>query len=595
MGELIHLDANSINNLSLPNLWQPLLVVLKHLEDRLEKPEDLFPNHLELLKAARTLLEADRHHQFQDQRPHLNEIFVEAVAQSTLLSRVVLGPRGLLDTAGSETLSHHASDADLLPKIDWKQFATSFQLSSEAIVRIEGRLQDCLVLAAQKSLVIESLLDDFKIRNHSGAAQKEQVLKAFQAFYPAVPLCAGEVELITSGTLWSFCIPFADGELLTPWHSQRTSEARDQISTFLKEIRRFKQDQFARFPAFGSFDFEKMDPVVIQSLMQKCKMDRATVKSLLSRMVSILPLQEVDKYIVHDLWGHGWQASLVPFDRHYQMMAGFSAPLSQAIELTPDLLNQAIVVKENEASLNTPRVESWIHSFLSARLPVALTPIFAEMLADVVEFKFLADHPDLLEKMPSSSPYKFFPTKIDLLMQDVPFYFGQATKPLRHLCTQPKHQESLTQLFAKTLSSDFGLSEDQSSRGGANLTQQVIAVWQALEAKFYKPKIEFRSEPSGHLVTNSYSKILLNFVSIHSTLVDLEQDLHLEHPILGDARHEINGNKFRDITVLATALYFVANPVAHLWSIDEYIALVLKSQCQQLAVLGNRDRFNVNK
>jgi hypothetical protein len=112
-----------------------------------------------------------------------------------------------------------------------------------------------------------------------------------------------------------------------------------------------------------------------------------------------------------------------------------------------------------------------------------------------------------------------------------------------------------------------------------------MAIWQDLEAKYYKPKIHFQTGCGEGLTTNSYSKILLNFVSIHSTLVDLEQDLHLEHLIFEGSRPMENIHKFRDTAVLAVALYFVDNPVAHLWSIDEYISLVLKPQCQQFASL----------
>ena len=49
--------------------------------------------------------------------------------------------------------------------------------------------------------------------------------------------------------------------------------------------------------------------------------------SELASMVTILPLGEIDKYLVHDVWGHGWQAALLGFSSMYRGIASFGNPL----------------------------------------------------------------------------------------------------------------------------------------------------------------------------------------------------------------------------------------------------------------------------
>ena len=128
--------------------------------------------------------------------------------------------------------------------------------------------------------------------------------------------------------MFFFCLPFEKDQLTTERFAKLNADEQQPIRDFLARVNRFKQWQFAHFPVFGYLRGEDLDARLLEQLAARCEMDTAEVAREISALTAIIPLQEVDKYVVHDVWGHSWQASMLQFDKMYQQLATFADPLS---------------------------------------------------------------------------------------------------------------------------------------------------------------------------------------------------------------------------------------------------------------------------
>ena len=95
---------------------------------------------------------------------------------------------------------------------------------------------------------------------------------------------------------------------------------------FLRKI--WEVEPFAHFPVFGTFNAENLDLTFRQKIAADTELSLELVTSTLTRMVGVLPLAELDKYLIHDTWGHQWQESLLDFEEPYTALTLFKRPLS---------------------------------------------------------------------------------------------------------------------------------------------------------------------------------------------------------------------------------------------------------------------------
>ena len=141
-------------------------------------------------------------------------------------------------------------------------------------------------------------------------------------------------------------------------------------------------------------------------------------------MIGVLPLAELDKYLIHDTWGHQWQESLLNFEEPYTALTLFKRRLSltETALVLGEKTSFADAFVKTEAgtiALDPVKLQQFIDAELYERAIIAFTPILAEMLADVVEYKFLELHPEQEDLLPSSSLLKTFPSKLDLTLVDL--------------------------------------------------------------------------------------------------------------------------------------------------------------------------------
>ncbi len=503
-------------------------------------------------------------------------LLMRSVLALIQLKQVVVAEQPVLDTAGSRTLPLFEADYFGTPANVTSLTARAqalLELSDAEVRQVTAALANDLQDARRKQAVIRALRDEFQLWPESGAL-REGIGRFFQAIYPGAPIPADEVELIVTGTLVFFCLPLdKEAKSLTSERFLALSPDRqEEVRAFLRKLKQFSQERFASFPAFGIVECERIDAALIARLAASSGVSATDILKELPRLVTVLPQAEIDKYLIHDVWGHGWQASLLRFDDLYEQIADFADPLelseAAATSFAERLrLADCFLGAGGALRLDEIRFRAFATAEVCQRLPVALSAVLAEMLADVAEFKFLADHPDRAAWLPSSSRLWTYPAMLDLTLADVPFYFGQATKVFRLWAKQPARQARLVAQLV-----DAGATQEAAEAAVA----QAVVIWQQLQSDYFRPELRW-SVVGECLKVNAYTRVLLNFVGLHRTLLATYRELSAE------AIHALPLKSFRDLLVLAASVFFESDPARNLWRVDEFLTLVLAPFCRRLA------------
>src|SRR6185436_16725759 len=157
--------------------------------------------------------------------------------------------------------------------------------------------------------------------------------------YGPLPWRPGDVDVVISATAVFLCLPYDGLNLTCADFGDRPEPERERISAFLKRV----QDDMVslkgvRFPSFGFFDPAQVSPALLNRLVEGFRdeprvegIDPAEVMEALKSMVTLLPLAEIDKYLVHDVWGHGWQEALCEFEWTFARMPSIGERVDAAM------------------------------------------------------------------------------------------------------------------------------------------------------------------------------------------------------------------------------------------------------------------------
>lgn len=567
-----------------PATWAPVLDDLRAFveqRDRLKAGEavaeaaPLLAFHDRLVESSASLLEPRALDDLE--AGEIERLFATAVLFLARLAECIQNDQPVIDTAGSRALPAYEAD---------------FYDSPESLAALTGRLQEEFGLAPE---VLEELRDE--VAFETGDARRKQavaralrerfglgpgapdldqrVLAMFAALFPGVPMVAEEVRLILTGTLVFFCIPFQGDALTTPRYQTLDEAGCAPIRSFLEEVGRFKQERFAHFPAFGFLRVDELAPDLLDELAGLSSLDPREVAHELQRMVTILPLAEVDKYVVHDVWGHSWQGGMLRFAQAYEAMAGYSAAFGLDTRTTSDegrTLSLAECFRRGgaEVRLDERRYVQFVYGVLRERLPLALSAVLAEVMADVAEFKLLAETRDLAPELKNSSLLEAHPSKLDLTLQDVEFYFDQATKAFRLFARRRSRQAAIEGALI-----DGGASPSSAQAA----VRRAAEVWRDLETGPLARRLEWRAEGEV-LHTNVFTRVMLNFVGIHRAILLAYRQLHPP----GRQGSPLKG--FRDLLVLGASVFFEADRARNLWRVDEFLSLHFVELCRRLEAGG---------
>ncbi len=572
-----------------PTQWKDLLEPLdefiqlelaicrgKHERPTDEDRERLMQLHDTLVNASAQLLEPAV---LDDQSTaHDVAVFARSILVLMRLNECVAADSTeVLDTAGSRTLSDFSSDF-VATQEDCDRLLNALrsfpELSDETLDHLRHEVDVDAQDADRKRRVVRAIRDEFQLWPDAPHL-RDNIHRFFSACYPDTGIQADEVELIVTGCMIFFCLPFYGQEFQTDRFRAASAEEQSPVRRFLERASKFSQWQFAHFPVFGFLRGEDLADDLLDRLSSRSGLAKNALCREISRLTAIIPLREIDKYVVHDVWGHGWQASILRLDGLYEQLARFARPLTldetargaagEKMRLTDCFTGHGQRLKLDEASFR--RFVTWK---ITARLPVAMTPVLAEVIADIAEFKFVDLRPDKADSLLSSSLMRLFPSKLDLIMIDVPLYFSQATKVFRLWASKPKRQQRLIDELV-----DHGATPEAARAA----SDQAVGIWNEMATGLFAPTMQWQIE-NGQLHVNVMARLALNFLGIHRA------KLRAYQAIRQTDTQSLPLKSFRDLMLICAAVYFENDPPKNLWRVDEFVTLRITPLCERLAKSG---------
>lgn len=571
---------------NIPSYWEPVLERLKQLEDLAqqinktkkeqqstssETLQTFYTQHNELLADTRSRLQ---HVRSDCDEATLDAAFVEAVWLSIEHYPALVHHPEIenLDTAGSKIFTLFTPDAPATPgkRESLKtQLRRAFDLDSETVDKLNRQLSIRTSPLQHRHQIMESLETRFNLGSNNPQLDAD-ILQLFRSLYPGAPFAAGEVKLVKTSSALYFCLPTEPQE-----KAEASSTAADERSKahktsqrptayyekFLRKI--WEVEPFAHFPVFGTFNAENLDLTFRQEIAADTELSLELVTSTLTRMVGVLPLAELDKYLIHDTWGHQWQESLLDFEEPYTELTLFKRPLSLTetafvLGEQTSFVDTFVKSETGTIALDSEKLQQFINAELYERAIIAFTPILAEMLADVVEYKFLELYPEQEHLLPSSSLLKGFPSKLDLTLVDLRTCFAHASEVFQNWIAS----EPIQQQLHKEICEKFDIPNDATKHKAlSKVLNTAVELCKAQLHAFYQPEWTWEKTEAGDLKLNAFSFAALNFLRIHTALIQTYEDLsEIETPY-----------HFKDILVLAMGTFFERDPQQNIWELDGFL------------------------
>ncbi len=474
---------------------------------------------------------------------------VEGMLRAMHLKDTVVPNSGILDTVPTKTLAHFVPDFSGDPVQVRNILFDYFGISEQEAAAMDQRLEKTELIPLQLRMsLVELLSEPF---THDGVLD---ALGLFGAIFPGVSLDV-EPRLIRTSTGFMFCVPFADVESLKDGHPRKVFHSR---------VKKVRQRDMVNFPAFGPFRGEQADETLIRGAAKKVGLTYEACCDIVSTMVTVLTLEDVDKYIVHDVWGHQWQALLFAFEDTYQGTAGF-------VELPP--LKHERCGHTLESLIRGPvefdAWEAYLTSELSSRIITTTSGLFAEVLADVIEHKFLQLRPELAHLMPSSSFLKMFPAKLDLTLHDLPLYVRFAVRSFQRLVDRENRRSALASQF-------LAVNSDVSEAAvGENIA--TISEWTDKILANYDESYAFEQDPTGTVDVNVIGQFALQFFAIVVAFNEVISTLYSD----GDLRSPAFVLPV-DFFVFSVASFYEQDRAANFWKIDTFVRDCFLPRCAAL-------------
>ena len=478
-----------------------------------------------------------------------------------------------LDTAGSKIFTCFTPDAPAAPDERERlktQLQQVFCLDSETVEGLTRQLSIRTRPLRHRHQIMQSLETRFNLVSDNPQLDAD-ILQLFQALYPDAPFETGEVKLVKTASALYFCLPKVVASLEGFTHAETLSRrCTADTEKFLRQI--WEVEPFAHFPVFGTFDAEYLDLTLRKNIAEDTELSLEVVTATLTRMIGVLPLAELDKYLIHDTWGHQWQESLLDFEEPYTQLTRFKRPLSltetASVRGEQTAFADTFVKTETGAiQLNSAKLQQFIDAELYERAIIAFTPILAEMLADAVEYKFLQLHPEQAHLLPSSSLLKMFPGKLDLTLADLRTGFSHVSEVFQNWITSKPTQHQLHKEICEKVglqTPPTNATEEAKHKELAQVLSTAVQRCKAQLHSFYQPEWAWETVKKGEdscLKLNAFSFAALNFLRIHAALIQTYTVLSHNGTLPG----------FKDALVLAVGTFFERNPQENIWHLDSFL------------------------
>jgi hypothetical protein len=449
---MAHLSDEALFGATVPASWEPLLKLVGLLEALLTEHGEAPPTDASRARAAwlRSDLVTEAARLAEETPPTLRagspqhkRWFTEAVLLWTRYGES--GGPILIDTLGSTTVSHFHPDVpddvvarDKIREALRRTFGWSVAELADLEHGLQARTSNLTVKRAISGWIAEHLADQ--------AERPRRIAVLASRIYGPLPLRPGDVDLVLTSTSVLVCFPFEGTTLVRPDLAERSPADQAALVAFLETIQKYKNSfDTIRFPAFGVYDRKAVDPALIATLTDHCKsqpglegINETVVSETLATMVTIVPSLDAEKFLVHDIWGHGWEESLCDFEWSYQQLLDLREPIGPqtGARWGSRPLRDCFVVVGDRVVLDREAFKQCIATDLRGRITVGLNVVLAECLADLVEHKYGRQRGEAPE-LPSSSQLPRAPLKLDLSLRDTQMLLKASHRSYRRLLEKP--------------------------------------------------------------------------------------------------------------------------------------------------------------
>lgn len=465
-----------------------------------------------------------------------------------------------------------------MPLSEKKMTAAARKLAKRFALRPDEWEEITLKTAGEKNglkgrAATVAMLRKFLKRHKNGTLDQASVHALFSRLYPKHPLSPGEIHLTATGTGLYFSLPPEKTFLASAAYRKRSTGERRLALEFLANARRMRFEYMQHFPMFTNFDARHADPKLVQSVAHATGTSPHEAVELLNASVLLLETDDLEKYLIHDICGHAWQADLTGLKTLYDDLVTLCHPLSpdQKISLRGNVVTFAdlLFVRSNgRMALDEGLAEAFATAIAKAKISGILAPVCAEFCADIVEYFFISDHRHLYDLLPSSSLFKMSPTKLDFAWKDIATLIG-AMRKADAVYDQDKDARTAflsrlrTLLKIKRPELVRPYPTDKAFFAAANsVLDEYLAIQRSLFAKHLN--LSFENLTSGPNAAPSATAVFfVNLLQIQFVLNDIIQK-HLEK--------SSSLMRLRNVLLLFIVKYFEFSPLDRFWQLDEVLA-----------------------
>ncbi len=453
-----------------------------------------------------------------------------------------------------------------------KEFAAKLGIDDATLIANSEALKTAKKRIQLRADLIDVLLHSFGIeRQRKPSTQKIAALA--KALIPDLPMAAFHIDIVSTKTMLFICLADKD-RLKKDWDAGLIDQASyDAGVQFLDYIKRVNFDQFSKFPGLSRYDARDADPKLLSDLGKRFEVGPGFLCEWLSSVVMIEDSASIEKFLIHDTWGHLWQADLTGLKELYDRMVSLQMPVSPDHFVVVDTDNVISMVdlfylrQDGEVIVWEDLAEKYGDALHREKIATLFGPLIAEMCADMIEYCFSFNHRKLGNILPSSSSFFYKSTKLDFAWADL-YYF---VKMLRKSNDAYIKNQSL---FTNTAARILEIHKLRHSPSWANSNPEREVKFKSVVEKFLTDFIaDQRDELSSDLRVdaeggrpkiNAFFQIYLNLIKIQATTNKLfHEEIELKRPHL---------LPYREFFILFIARFFCADPLRNFFELDELIA-----------------------
>ena len=414
----------------------------------------------------------------------------------------------------------------------------------------------------------------------------------FTFLFPDNPLQVGEVEVVATESCIYFCILSNDAFAKTEGFLARDEAARKLAAEYLKRLRQFNFYNFSHFPAFTSFDAREMDPAHLDGLGRGMGLDRTDLIALLNTAVFIEERDQLEKYLVHDSWGHYWQADLTRLGTLYDRMASLQLPLSPSDTARLDdkllsFLDLVYLRRDGSLVFDEALARRYASAWTYERFQPLLAPVIAELAADMIEYRARTECSAAGLELPSSSLFARQPAKIDFAWADLSFF----VKSLKRVNSLYQKDDELKAGFVERARLLFRLKYRRNYAAVASpealeaelkkILERLLVIFNEEQERDLGIKLEITTDAEGCPHINPFFQVFLNLLQIGTTLNGII------HGQLENARPHLA--PYFQTLIMFIVKYFERDPLQAFWTMDETLAAYAVPLLEALASADSPD------